>query len=309
MLQILAITAPLFLLIGLGFAAHWGNLVNREQIRGIGSFVIHFALPALLFKALAERPLQQTLDLRYLLAYSLGSLAVFALGFAGVRLLRRESLERAAIDAMGMSVSNSGFIGYPMAAMVIGAHAAVPMALGMMVENLVMMPLALALAEAGRQGGGAGPRVWLEIFRRLLRNPLLLAMLAGLLCALAEVRLPTVLLRSVDMLAQASAPAALFVIGGTLYGLKMGGLLADAGRIAAAKLLLHPLAVALAIALVPGIDPTMRTAGVLFASAPMFSIYPLLGQRYGLEGRCAAALVLTTALSFFSIGLVLALRP
>lgn len=307
MLQTLSIIAPLFLLIGLGFAARWGGLLERDQVRGIGSFVIHFALPALLFKSLAERPLQEILDFRYLLAYSLGSLAVFAFGFAVAR-LRHASLESAAIGAMGMSVSNSGFIGYPVAVMVIGPPAALAMTLGILVESLVMMPLALALADLGRQGGGAPAQLALATLRRLAQNPLILAIAAGLLCALAELRLPAELLRSIDMLSQASAPAALFVIGASLYGLRVRGMLADAGQIAVAKLLLHPLGVALALALIPGIAPTMQIAGVLFASAPMFSVYPLLGMRYGQEERCVAALVMTTALSFFSIALVLALR-
>ncbi|HAJ88292.1 MAG TPA: permease, partial [Pseudomonas sp.] len=38
---------------------------------------------------------------------------------------------------------------------------------------------------------------------------------------------------------------------------------------------------------------------------PMMSIYPILGARYGLEGRCAAAVVSATVLSFLSISLFL----
>ncbi|MNG30533.1 hypothetical protein D3C84_1161650 [compost metagenome] len=67
-------------------------------------------------------------------------------------------------------------------------------------------------------------------------------------------------------------------------------MLADVVQITLGKLVLHPLAVALAFALVPGIDPQLRIAGLLIASAPMFSIYPLIGQPYGLESRCAAVL-------------------
>ncbi|MNP75516.1 hypothetical protein D3C76_1725840 [compost metagenome] len=67
------------------------------------------------------------------------------------------------------------------------------------------------------------------------------------------------------------------------------------------KLLLHPLAVLLCFALLPPVDPVLRVAGVLFACSPMMSIYPILGQRFGLEGRCAAALVVCTVLAFVSI--------
>ncbi len=54
-----------------------------------------------------------------------------------------------------MSASNSGFIGYPVAAMVLGSPAAMFLALNMLIENLLIIPLALTLAELGRQTGNA----------------------------------------------------------------------------------------------------------------------------------------------------------
>lgn len=309
MFDILAITTPIFILIGLGFLSARSGLLSREQIRGIGSFVISFALPALVIKALADRSIGEILNPGYLLAYCLASLAVFACGFTVSRWLRRDSLQGAALAAMGMSVSNSGFIGYPVVAMVLGAPAALALALGMLVENLVMIPLALALAEAGRQSGDGARRMLWETARRLAKNPVILGMSIGLALSLLEVRLPPILYRSIELLAQASAPAALFVIGGSLYGLKSGGMLADIGQVTLGKLILHPLAVFGAFSLVPALDPTLKVAGLLFASAPMMSIYPILGQQYGLEQRCAAALVAATALSFLSMSLLLGVLP
>ncbi len=306
MLDILAITTPIFIIIGLGFLSARSGLLSREQIRGIGSFVIHFALPALLIHALATRPIEEVIKPGYLLAYGLASLAVFAVGVALSRLLRGDNLQGSAMAGLGMSASNSGFIGYPVAAMVIGpVAAAVPMALGMLVETLLMIPLTLALAEAGKQSGGGARQVLIQTVRRLSRNPMLLSMLAGLSLSLLELRLPPMLLRSVDLLAQSSAPAALFAIGGSLYGLKPGGLLAEVSQVTLGKLLLHPLAVYVAFSLVPSVDPTLKVAALLFASAPMMSIFPLLGQQYGLENRCSASLVTATALSFLTMSALL----
>ncbi|SFQ54036.1 hypothetical protein SAMN05216229_1346 [Geopseudomonas sagittaria] len=309
MLDILTITAPIFLLIGLGFLSVHSGLLAREQIRGISSFVIHFALPALLIHSLATRPIEEILNAGYLLAYGLASLAAFAVGFALSRWWRRDSLAGAAMTGLGMSASNSGFIGYPVVVMVVGPLAALPMALCMLVESLLMVPLALTLAEAGRQNGGSVRQVAVEIVRRLAKNPVLIGIVVGLGLSLLELHLPPILLRPIEMLAQASAPVALFVIGGTLYGLKPGGMLADASQMALGKLLLHPLAVYLAFSLVPGVGTDLQVAALLFASAPMFTVYPLLAQQYGLEDRCAAALVATTVLSFFSMSLLLGVLP
>lgn len=304
MLQILSITTPIFILIGLGFLSARGGLISREQVRGMGTFVINFALPALVLKALSENPIGEVFNWQYLTAYGLGSLAVFCLGLLASRALRREPLDSSAINALGMANSNSGFIGYPIVAMTLGATAAIGLALNMVVENLLIMPLALALAEAGRQEGSA-LRVARETLKRLARSPLIIAMLIGLPLALLELRLPAVPARVVEMLATASAPLALFVIGGSLYGLRLIGMQGDIGMIAFGKLILHPLAVLLIFSLLPDVDPTLMAAGVLFASAPMLSIYPILGQRFGVDGRCAAALLLTTAVSFVTISTLL----
>ncbi|HEY6612574.1 MAG TPA: AEC family transporter [Pseudomonas sp.] len=301
MLAVFGVTAPIFILIALGFLSVRGGLIDRGQIRGLGAFVINFALPALVLRALSERSIGEVLDGPYLLAYTLASLAVFAGGLAVARWLRGQDLSASAILAMGMSVPNSGFIGYPIVAMVLGPTAALAMALGMLVENLVMIPLALALAEIGQQSGASGRALARETALRLLRNPMISAIALGLLLSLLELRLPPLLFRVVDMLASASAPLALFVIGGTLYGIRPRGMWADVGQTALGKLVLHPLALLVAFLLVPDIDPQLKVAGLLFASAPMMSIYPILGLRFGLEERCAASLVAATVLAFVTI--------
>jgi malonate transporter len=66
----------------------------------------------------------------------------------------------------------------------------------------------------------------------------------------------------------------------------------------AGKLLLHPLLAFLAL---PLDGAVLQTAAVLSACMPMMSIYPILAQKYGREGLCAAALVATTVTSFFTI--------
>ena len=91
------------------------------------------------------------------------------------------------------------------------------------------------------------------------------------------------------------------MIGGALVGLHVKGMRRDVCAIALGKLLLHPLAVGLMVWFVPPADPALRAAAVVFAGVPMLSIYPILAQKYGFEGFCAAALLLATVLSFATI--------
>lgn len=308
MLEILAITTPIFLLIGAGYLAMATRLVNRERMQGVATFVLYFALPALVIRALTQNPLDEVIQPHYLLGYGLGSVAVFAFALLLTLALQGKSLSEGAIQALGMSASNSGFIGYPLAAMVLGSSpAAVIMALNFLIENLLIIPAALILAEAGRQSGAGIATTARQTFARLVRNPILIGLMLGLLLAVTETALPAPLARAVDMLADAAGPAALFVIGGTLFGLQVRDMLHDVGQIVVGKLILHPLAVLGVFLLMPALDPELLAGALLFACAPMISVYPLLGQRYGMAGVNAAALMVGTLAAFVTLSLAIGL--
>ncbi|MCE8022499.1 AEC family transporter [Halomonas sp. MCCC 1A11036] len=302
MLEILAITTPIFLLIGAGYLAMGIRLISREQVQGVATFVLYFALPALVVHALTQSPLDEVLQKQYLLAYGFGSALVFALALLLTLALQRKPLSESALHALGMSASNSGFIGYPVAAMVLGSSpAAVFLALNMMIENLLIIPLALILAEAGRQSGTGIGAIAGKTFLRLIRNPILIGLALGLLLAVTETSLPRPLAQVVEMLANAAGPAALFVIGGTLFGLQVRGMLRDVGQIVVGKLILHPLVVLGLFLLMPEADPTLLAGALLFACAPMVSVYPLLGHRYGMANVSAAALMVATLAAFVTL--------
>lgn len=300
MLAILAITGPIFILIAVGFAAVRLRVLATTDMRALGVFVINFALPSLLFTAMSAGSITQTLRLDLLLPYALGSLAVVGLVVALAMTVLRRKLQIAAVLAMGMSVSNSAFIGYPIAQQLSSGTASAALAVYAMVEALIMFPLLMALAELGG-GGGRWPVVLRGIVLSLARNPMILAILAGVALSALGLKLPLPAARAIELLGSTAAPVALFYIGGTLAGLKVKIAAGDIGLIVAGKLLLHPVLVYLAFLALPLDGAALQTAAVLNACMPMMSIYPILAQKYGQEGLCAAALVATTVTSFFTI--------
>ena len=102
--------------------------------------------------------------------------------------------------------------------------------------------------------------------------------------------LPAFATTAIGPVASAASPVALFVIGGSLVGLRLDGQRTDIATVVIGKLILHPLAVLTALWLLPAIEATLSAAAVLFAEMPMLSIYPVLSQKYRLVGFGAAAL-------------------
>ncbi len=302
MLSILSITGPIYLAVLLGYACTRLGLFAKADMRLFGKFVINLALPALLFNALSSRSVGEILNPGYMAAYALAGLLMIGVGLIAARVLARQPLHYASMFAMGMSCPNSGFVGYPVVLLTLGGSVAgVGLALNMMVENLLLIPLLLALADLEGSRGGAG-QVVLRTLKGLVRNPMIIAIVAGLLASLLGWTPPLPLARTVNLFAQASGALSLFVIGGSLAGQSLRGMGPAVLQITLGKLVLHPLLMFAVLGwLVPVADPQLRTAVLLTTAMPIMGIYTILSQRHGHEGISAAALLATTAASFFTL--------
>jgi predicted permease len=310
MLDILAITGPIYFCIALGFlVTRWG-LFAKTEMRVLGKFVINLALPALLFNAISQRPVREVMHLDYLLAYAVGSLTVMLAAYVWARYVQRSRPSYRAYFAMGMSCSNSGYVGYPVATLALGPVAGVALAFNMVVENLFMLPLLMVLSDAEDKSEGHPLKVLGQTILRLLSNPMILSILLGFAYSLSGLQLPGPVARTINVFAQATSALALCVIGGTLVGLKIKGMRSQVSKITFGKLLMHPLAVWVCAAwIVPIADPQLRIAAVMFSAMPMLGIFPILAQRHGHEDTAAAALLITTIVSFFTLsGLLWLLR-
>ena len=305
MINILTITGPIFLSIGLGFAATRRGMFSKLDGQVLGRFVLNFALPAMLFNALSQRNFAEVMNLDYLLAYGLGSLCAFAIGFGAWRWVKKKSLAESAMVAMGVCSSNSGYLGYPILLQFLGPAAGVGFALTLLVENLLTIPLALAIADSGEGKHLSWQQLVMQSLMRLAKMPLMQAMALGFGCSLLNWHLPEVLSKTINLFAASAAAIALFVNGGSLVGLRIAGMWRKVRWVAVGKLVLHPLSVGLMLLVVGPTPASLKVSAVLLASMPMLGIYPLLAQRHGQEGFCAAALLVTTVASFFTISLIL----
>lgn len=309
-LHILGITGPIYLAIALGYVFTRQGVFAKADMQVFGKFTLYLALPALLFNALSQRSIGEILNAHYLLAYALGSFAVALGGLFWARKVKGHSLSYSSMMAMGMSCPNSGFVGYPIMLLTLGPVAGVALALNMVVENLLTIPLLLAVADAQGEQSGQWKQVLWQTLKNLAKNPMIWGISGGFLFSWFDLALSAPLARTVNLFAQASAALALFVIGGSLVGLKVEGLKGTVVQIVFGKLLMHPLAMWVALTFVaPVSDPALRSAALLSGALPMMGIYTILSQRHGHGAISAAALLVTTVVSFFTLsGLLLLLQ-
>ena len=114
--------------------------------------------------------------------------------------------------------------------------------------------------------------------------------------------MPEPVARTINLFSAASGALSLFVIGGSLVGLKPEGVKGTIAQIAVGKLLVHPLLMLVVLLwLIPVADPALRSAALLTCAMPMMGIYTILAQRFGHGAISAAALLVTTVASFFTL--------
>ena len=305
-LQILGITGPIYLAIALGFLFTRQGVFAKAAMQVFGKFTINLALPALLFNALSQRSIGEILNAQYLLAYALGSMVLIVGALFWARKVQGHSLSYSSMMAMGMSCPNSGFVGYPIMLLSFGPVAGVALALNMVVENLLLIPLLLAVADSDGGQQGQWKQVLWQTLKNLAKNPMIWGIVGGFLFSLSGWAMPAPLGRTVNLFAQASAALSLFVIGGSLVGLKAEGLHGTVSQIAFGKLFVHPLAMWLVLSfVVPVSDPALRSAALLTGALPMLGIYTILSQRHGHGAISAATLLVTTVVSFFTLSALL----
>ena len=297
---------PFFALIFCGYAAGRLNLLTTTAAAGVNTFVFYFALPAFLFSLMSSSPIAEVLNVPFIGAYVLASLAVFGLAVAGGRLLFDVGRGEAAIQGLAAVLPNTGYMGIPLAVAVFGREAAVPLVVGLTLDGVLLIPLGILLIESEKGQGESPLRTVLATFPDLVRNPLIVSIFAGLAVSAAGLTPPTPVNNFLDLLGAAAGPCALFALGATLAGRSVAGGAAEIGYMTALKLFVHPAALLLTAAVIFDVDPLWTSAALLGASLPIAANVFIVARQYDVYvTRASGAVLVSTAVSMATVSTLL----
>jgi len=271
MLAILLKTLPFFAVLGLGYGAARRGFFSETATAHLTRFVFYFALSAMIFRFAATLPVATIFHAPSVLAYLCGTLAVYVLATT-VALIRGTGVEVAAVEAQCAAIGNVGFLGIPMLVLLMGPAAAGPVMIVLATDLVVFGSLIVVIVSASRDGrmnlAVLGP-----VLHGLIRNPMVMSILAGLTWSALELPLPDPAMEFLTLLGAAATPGALFAIGASL-ATKSADRPVIAIWLSTAKLGLHPALVALCALWVFDVPPF--TAAVMIAAAAM----PTAGNVY-----------------------------
>lgn len=319
MLDILLVTFPFFALVLAGYVAARRRMLPLEAIGGLNTFVLFFALPCMLYRFGAGTPIAQLLDPAALLTWLACALLTVA-ATVKFSMNARIRWNDASFGALVAAFPNTGFMGVPLLVALLGAAAAGPAILTIMIDLVVTTSLCIALSRLDSVDEHGAAEAAKKALKGVALNPMSWSiLLGGLSSALGVVPVRPVM-NTIALLADSASPVALFTIGAVLARSQYVAAreehaplpARDFIPVALVKLLAHPLLVWLAgtalRALGLGLDAFTLKVMVLVAALPSASNVSLLAERFGADtGRIARIILLTTAAAFLTFSGAVAL--
>jgi len=297
-MKIVALVLPDFLLIALGWALLHLLKYRAEFFNTAERLVYYILFPALLFGSIVRAPLSLGEASTLIGATAALMASGVALAWLVVPVLRPDPVVHASLAQcayrfntyMGLSLSLSlaGTAGQSIMAVIVGC--AVPLG-----------NIAAVSGLASRQDN--------RILAELLRNPLILATVAGLACNLMGYQPPGVVMDTFQRLGACALALGLICVGATLSLQGLGAAAKVMGWMIAVRLLAMPVAALLLTAVLP-LSPMEKHMLLLFSTLPTASSTYILAVRMGGDGRSVAVTMsLGTILSAATIPLWLQIIP
>ncbi len=209
------------------------------------------------------------------------------------------------MEAQCAQSGNTGFLGVPMLVVLLGPAAAGPVLMVLTVDMVVFSSL-FTLIITGARGGALGWHTLKSLALGWLKNPMVVSIVLGLIWSAWALPVPGPVNEFLSLLGGAATPGALFAIGASLAG-RGAERLGVASWLSFAKLILHPLLVAIAALWLFPVE--REAAGVMIAAAslPVAGNVYILAQHYGVAPqRVSTAILISTAASIVTVTTVIA---
>jgi len=298
---VLGAAFPVFALIFAGTIAGRFGLLDAAVTNALNRFVVSLALPALLFDVTVHAPLGQVLDWGFVAAFGggiLGTLVLMAPTF------RRQSLTIASLRGLNATYANVGFMGIPLCAMAFGPASLGPVVIAVIITASVQFAGVIALIEIDRHGGDGVARI---VVPRLMRNPLLVAPLFGLLIDGLGFAVPSPVGAFIKLLGQAASPCALVATGLFIAAHRNDFRLGAVPLLVTLKLIVQPAIAWLIAGPMLHLAPLPTAVAVLLSALPTGTGPFILAEAYDTDrGPAAATILLTTVLSVLTVTALLA---
>lgn len=279
MLEVINLALPFFGLIFLGLACGKFKAIPDSGLAWMDFFILYVALPALFYRIVAQTPLEQLANPRFIVGTMLATFCAFAVSFAIGMGIRRGQMAKSTIAGLAGGYGNIGYMGPGLALATLGTEATAPVALIFCFDNILLfslVPFLMTLAGRGKRSFAAD---LVDVLKRITLHPLMVATMLGMLSAALHYEPPVALDRLMQFLQNAAAPTALFTLGVTVALRPLDKVPWDVPLAISVKLIVHPVLAFMLLSLLgPFTDVWVYTAVLMAALPPALNVFVFARQ-------------------------------
>ena len=300
MLQALSIAfhaiVPLFLIIAVGYTVKRLGWIGPEEVRRLNKVTFYTFMPVMLFYNIYTSDFSQAVRLPYALFVVGAALGMVAVSFA-VTLLAEKMPERRGVMIQAAFRSNFVLLGLPIAEELLpGANFGITALMIAIVVPIYNM-MSVVVLEYFR---GGKPKLG-EVLLAVIRNPLILGSVAGLLVQALHITLPEVLVSFAGKMNSAATPLILLLLGASFETREIARYKKELLVCVGLRLLVFPGAI-LALAAAIGLRGIEFVTVLAMTAAPTAVNSFNMAQQLGGDSQLAgSAVVVSTAASFFTL--------
>ncbi|WP_108462285.1 AEC family transporter [Devosia naphthalenivorans] len=268
MLAIITVIAPIFALMAFGYGAVRFRLFPAEGIKSLIAFVNNFATPCLLFHSLLTSDLRSAFNLAIIGPFYIGALICFVLGIVvAIRFFGNTPGVGVSVGFSG-TFTNTVLVGLPIMTRAYGPES-LPVTLSIIgLHGAILLTIGMITMELVRRDGQPLGKTLFVAARRVLSNPLIWGIIAGMIGYFSGLQLIEPAEAFFVMMSSAVIPAALFGIGGALNEYKLSDNWRQALVASFIKLIVHPALAYVMMIWILHVPMEIARYGILLSAMP-----------------------------------------
>lgn len=300
MLQALSIAfhaiVPLFLIIAMGFGVKRLGWIGPEEVRRLNKVTFYTFMPVMLFYNIYTSDFSHAVRLPYALFVVGMALAMILLAFL-ITLAAEKTPERRGVMIQAAFRSNFVLLGLPIAEELLpGANFGITALMIAIVVPIYNM-MSVVVLEYFR---GGKPKLG-EVLLAVIRNPLIIASIVGLLMKALHITLPDVLVSFTGKMNSAATPLILLLLGASFETREIARYKKQLLVCVGLRLVVFPGAI-LTLAAARGLRDIEFVTVLAMTAAPTAVNSFNMAQQLGGDSQLAgSAVVVSTAASFFTL--------
>ncbi len=299
LLEVINITAPIFIVIAIGFLIRKKNIISEDGVSLLNKLAYNIGLPSLIFLIITNYSLGDIFNVQIVkviyLTYALLILLTILINFV----IKRSGKTKGAIIVSSFRC-NMAFVGFPI---ILAAYGDLALAKASLIVaflipvNIVATIIIFKFYNRREEGMGAG-----RLLLSFVKDPMIIGVISGILFSYFRIPVPEVFHESLDIISAMTVAIALLSIGASFRFVHLKNDFKIVSYAGFNKLILLPAVAFILSTFVFKVETFDRNVMVILFATPLaVAAYIMAKELRSNHQLLASALILTTIASALTI--------